>query len=108
MAFVAIVLATVVVASGRASSPVEWLGSLAVELTFGHASVSFRLAEAEANRSEIVVECHEKARWYFLGKEAAWLAYFALLGAWSPIVGVVVFLLYPWWRRTWTRSRIAR
>ncbi len=89
---------------GRAI-PVEWLGAVAVYLTFGHASVSFRLQEAEERRQGREVECYRKAFWYFLGKEACWFCYFTLLGAWSALVGVFVFLLYPWWRKVWLEAK---
>ena len=100
-AFVGLVLATVVIATGREKLWVEWLAALAVWLTFQHASISFRLQEAEERRTVFEVECHKKLKWYFLGKEACWFAYFTALGAWSALVGVFVFLLYPWWRHAW-------
>jgi len=99
--FVAAALILVVVLTGRRDSLVEWLGAVAVYLTFGHASVSFRLSEAEERRSTREVQCYRKARCYFLGKEACWFLYFTVLGLWSALVGVFVFLVYPLWRYAW-------
>ena len=100
-AVVIAVLVTVVLVTGRGASHTEWLGAIAVYLTFGHASVSFRLSEAEERRSTREVECYRKLKWYYYGKEMCWLTYFVLLGLWSPLVGVGVFLFYPYWRNVW-------
>lgn len=102
MAFVAVVLAVVVLVT-RAPA-LEWLGAVAVLLGFGHATVSERLAEREAARQRPSVPCHAMAKRYFVAKEIAWFAFFAAHGAWSAIAGVVLMLAYPMWRRAW-RSR---
>lgn len=106
MAIVATVLTVVVVVSDK--GPVEWIGSLAVLLTFAHVQVADRLAEQadleERNRGQATVECYWKLKWYLVGKEVLWLAYFVMLGAWSALVGVALFLLYPLWRH-WYRRR---
>lgn len=85
--------------------PAEWIGSLAVFLTFMHIQIADRLAEAEEKRgaTNLSVECHWKLKWYLISKEACWLAYFVSLGAWSALVGVGVFLLYPAWRHWYRR-----
>lgn len=88
--------------------PIEWLSALAVFLTFMHTQVSVRLAEAETRRSNKQVECAQKAVYYLVGKEICWFLYFAWLGAWSAEVGVVVFLLYPIWRRYHLNQRIKK
>lgn len=90
----------------------ELIGSSAVLLTFGHAQIADRLAEAENQRiryaadsvyptkeAKIKVECFRKLWWYYVGKEACWLAYFVYTHAYSALVGVFVFLAYPVWRR---------
>jgi len=92
---VAIVLAAVAIYRG---SKLEWLGSLAVFFTFMHAQVSFRLSEAEERRTVAQVECYRKAQYYFLAKEACWFSYFLLMGSWSALIGVFIFLIYPIWR----------
>ena len=96
----ALVVASVLIAVAvYRNSRVEWLGGLAVFFTFMHASVSFRLSEAEERRTVAQVECFRKAQYYFLLKETCWFTYFLLIGAWSALVGVVVFLVYPLWRK---------
>ena len=99
-AVIAIVLITVAIVSKKGW--VEWLGVLAVFLTFGHASIAERLREREAlrhqARSDIEVACYWKLPYYFYAKELVWLVYFILIGASSAIAGVVVFLIYTPWR----------
>ena len=77
---------------------IELLGGAAVFFTFMHTQVSFRLSEAEQHRTEAQVECHRKAQYYFIARECLWFIYFASLGAWSALAGVIIFLLYPIWR----------
>jgi hypothetical protein len=110
-AVVAAVLLVVALASG--GGVLELVGAGAVLLSFGHASVADRLAEAERERRAYVkldgdtdkhaVECHRWATRYLVGKEALWLVYFVALGAWSALAGVALFLAYPVWRRWWRR-----
>lgn len=85
----------------------EWLGAVAVALGFHHASVSSRLAEAEAARPTPSVACYRAASWYFAGKEVAWFAYFLLKGSYSALVGCVLFAVHPLWRK-WYRARFPR
>lgn len=83
----------------------ELIGATAVLFTFGHASVGFRLEEAQAllaqNQGKATVECYKKMHTYFLLKECCWLVYFITLGAYSALVGVGIFLLYARWRSAW-------
>jgi hypothetical protein len=105
--FVATVLIVVALVSKKGM--VEWLGVLAVFLTFGHTSIADRLHEREANRysidKKVEVNCYWKLNYYFVAKEVCWFVYFYLLGAWSALVGVVVFLLYPLWRKLWRKYK---
>jgi hypothetical protein len=82
---------------------IEWVGVVAVFLNFGHVSVADRLREAEELRQQrkdpVSVECYKKLDHYYFSKEIFWLLYFVLLGAWSALVGVGLFLLYTPWRR---------
>jgi hypothetical protein len=78
------------------SKPIEYIGSLAVLFTFMHAQVSFRFSEAAKN--QMPVECHNWSTRYFVIKEILWFIYFTMLGAWSALIGVFVFILYPIWR----------
>ena len=99
--FVATVLLAVVLLSH--GSALELVGSAAVLASFGHASVSERLAEREAARTRPSVECHRKALWYFVAKEALWFVYFIAHHSYAALVGCGVFLAYPIWRRAWRR-----
>lgn len=105
--FVATVLIVVALVSKKGM--VEWLGVLAVFLTFGHTSIADRLHEREAKRysidKKVEVNCYWKLNYYFVAKEACWFIYFYLLGAWSALVGVFVFLCYPLWRKLWRRHK---
>lgn len=89
---------------------VEFMGILAVYFTFQHSVISERLAQAEKERGNnnqpILVECHYKLSGYFIAKEFIWLIYFVILGAWSAIGGVVIFLLYPVWRKYYRKHKI--
>lgn len=103
--FVGAVLVIIAIVSHKGL--VEWLGVVAVFLTFGHASIAERLQEREAKRyhidRKVEVECYWKLNYYFYAKEFCWLVYFYLLGAWSALAGVFIFLLYPLWRKTWRK-----
>jgi hypothetical protein len=109
---VAAVLVTVAVCSGGGA--LELLGAGAVLLSFGHASVADRLAEAERERRAFVsfggdtdkhaVACHRWATRYLVGKEALWVFYFVLHRSWAALAGCGLFLAYSVWRR-WYRSR---
>lgn len=105
--FVVVVLALVALLSGK--GPIEWIGSLAVVMTFAHIQVADRLAEQasleESSRGQTTVECHWKLKWYLISKESLWLIYFVLLDAWSALAGVALFLLYPVWRHWYRRLK---
>lgn len=99
---VAALLAIAPLASGRA---VEALGALGVLLSFLHAQVADRLAEAEGRRATPAVECNRWLTRYFVGKELAWVAYFVATHCWSALIGCGVFLAYPLWRRWHRRAQ---
>jgi hypothetical protein len=103
---IAAILALVVVVTGSAWS--EWIGAAAVLTAFGHASVAERLAERQAALDTPDVECHSKARWYWVAKEILWCAYFLVHRSYSAIVGCAVFLAYPLWRTFWRRTHPLR
>lgn len=99
------VLAITAIVSGK--GVVEWIGVAAVFFSFAHMSVADRLREREEARKDkgepVMVECFYKLDRYFMLKEICWFAYFLLLGAWSALAGVFLFLLYPLWRRVWRK-----
>lgn len=101
MATVGLVLA--LVAFFTAGGFVEWLGAVAVLLSFGHTQIADRLAEQESVRTEATVACHAKLVWYLVSKEAVWALYFVLHRSWSALVGVALFLVYPLWRKLWRK-----
>lgn len=98
MAVVAAVLLAVNVFTNKVFS-IEILSALAVLLTFGHAQISTRLSEQESLSSTPRVDCYRKLIYYYIGKEVLWFAYFLLNHSYSALVGVIVFLLYPIWRK---------
>lgn len=108
LAVVGVVLAAVALLTG---GPIELVGAGAVTLSFAHAQVADRLAEAERERRAYVrfadaddahaVSCHRWATRYLISKESLWLAYFAAHRSWSALAGVGLFLAYPAWRRWW-------
>ena len=79
---------------------IEWLGVLAVFMTFKHTVEAFRLedvVERMEAHGDTAYNSHGRQTHYFYIKESLWFIYFFLLGAWSGLVGVIIFLLYPLW-----------
>lgn len=79
---------------------IEWFGVLAVFLTFKHDVIAFRLEAAEEDREEHgkpFVKSYKAQTQYFYAKESVWFIYFLLFSAWSGLIGVIIFLLYPTW-----------
>ena len=99
---VGLVLAIVAVLTGGAL--VQWLSALAVLLSFMHAQVADRMAEKQARAALPDVECWRWSGRYFVAKELAWCAVFALGRAWPALAGVGLFLAYPAWRRYHRRA----
>jgi hypothetical protein len=81
----------------------EYIGCAAVWLTFNHASVSDRMAERQALKTKPDVDCYRMSLVYFIGKELLWLAYFLKTGSYSALCGVILFLVYPFWRKFWRK-----
>lgn len=106
--FLVVLVILVTVALITKKGLIEWLGVFAVLVTFGHTQIADRLHEREAFRYKIdknvEVECHWKLNWYFYIKETLWFIYFVFLGAYSALVGVFIFLLYPLWRNWWRKK----
>ncbi|MCB9507953.1 MAG: hypothetical protein H6697_09840 [Myxococcales bacterium] len=103
-AFVFLVLAAAAIASGKGG--VEWVGVFAVLTSFMHGQVADRLSEAagrDAADGGHAVECWRRERRYFVLKELLWVTYFFALGAWSALVGALVFAAYRPWRTHWRR-----
>jgi hypothetical protein len=97
---VGVVLFSVAVLTGGAF--VEFVGSLAVLLSFCHAQIADRLAERQ-EPTKPTVECYRKMNKFWIGKEAFWLVYFLLQASYAALVGVALFLAYPFWRKWWRK-----
>lgn len=81
---------------------IEWIGVIAAFLSFKHTVISFRLQEVlEKEEAKGETHFHEagKQSKLFFSKESFWLLYFVLLGAWSGMVSVIIFMLYPFWHK---------
>jgi hypothetical protein len=79
----------------------EYVGGLAVLLSFGHGSIAERFREKEEKKNNPDVACFQYSLYYFIGKELCWLCYFIATKSYSALVGVVIFLVYPFWRKFW-------
>ncbi len=101
LAVVAVIL--VVVTALTAKVWHEWVGALAVWFGFGYVTIVNRMEERQAIQPKPSVECYWKLKWYFGTKEALWISYFILRQSYAAIVGCVVFVGYPVWRR-WYRQ----
>ncbi len=88
---------------------IEYLGVCAVFFSWMHASVANSLEEAQRRKypdaTQAEVSCYPKLIKYFYIKELFWCAYFFLLGAWSALAGVFIFLTYQYWRKVWFRFK---
>jgi len=80
---------------------IEILAALAVVLSFGHMQISSRLAEQEHSKATPSIRCYRRLSYYLVGKEVLWFIYFLTNKSYSALVGVVIFLLYPFWRKWW-------
>lgn len=105
-AVMAAILAATVIATGN--TLIEWVGAGAVFLSSRHMSIADRMREREEQRLVSEVPCHAWLDRYWVAKEVLWLGYFIALGAWSALVGVGMFLAYPYWRRLYRRWRPIR
>ncbi len=83
---------------------VEYIGALAVVVSFAHVQVAERLREnAAAGQAGSLVSCLVWLDRYLLLKEALWFTYFGLKGVWPALAGTLVFFSYPAWRRWWRK-----
>ena len=83
---------------------VEWVGVMGVIITFEYQVLSTYLSEhseARAKHKRIVKSdlIHKEIRILYFGKEAIWLIYFLALGAYSGLVGTIIFITYGFWRK---------
>ncbi len=105
MIFVWWVLITTALISGK--TLIEWLGVLAVFLTFCYIQIADRLEEREHLKQQAIgykkdkhsVECYYKLPRFYYTKEICWALYFIYLWAWSALIWVFLFILYIPWRK---------
>ena len=84
-----------------------WATAFGVFFSFGHAKVASRMMEAQAVTEQVTVSCYRMSETYWLVKEAAWFAAFVATGLYPALVGNVIFLLYPVWRKVHLDTRFA-
>lgn len=96
-------LASVVALTNPASWQ-HWVGAAAVFVGTRAVSVADRLREKEQSGLDLPVECVGELRRYTVAKEFLWLVYFVSLEAWPALVGVAIFLGYPFWRAAYRRA----
>jgi hypothetical protein len=103
---VALILASVTASTTSSENMlVNILAMFAVYYTFLHVKVASRLEEAQEKLEVNTVECYERLTHYLIIKEFLWVGVFFLTGAYSAIVGNIVFLLYPAWRKIYLKAR---
>jgi succinate dehydrogenase hydrophobic anchor subunit len=85
---------------------VTWLSMFAVFGSFLHAKVGYRMSEAMKASDAPSVSCHEWLGKYWLSKEILWFFVFLLSGAYPAIVGNVIFIIYPAWRKIHLEERM--
>ena len=95
------ILATVTIATGN--KPLEWVGVFAVLFTFGHAAISNRMAERQARMVTPDVQCYKWSDRYFIFKEGLWFIYFLFSQSYAALVGVIIFLIYHFWRKLYRK-----
>lgn len=84
----------------------EFIGTLAVIFTFCYVQVATRLDEKSTKES---LPCSHWLTKYLFIKETLWLIYFIVfLKAWSAAIGVCLFLLYPFWRKSYHVGKIIK
>ena len=99
------ILAIVWIATGYQKR--ELIGAVVVHLGYWIALIGEPKAECKALRDKPSVACFRQYWVYYVAKEIAgigYLVYFVLSGAWSAVVGCVLFGLYPVCRKWWRKS----
>lgn len=84
---------------------IGWISAFAVMGSFLHAKVGYRMSEAMEAADMPDVSCYKYSGRYWVGKEILWFFVFLLSGAYPAIVGNVIFILYPAWRKVHVEER---
>ncbi len=83
----------------------NWITTIAIIFTFQHAQIGDRLQERQSVMNTPTVECYYKLNKLFAFKEICWILVFLLSDNYAALVGSIMFLLYPVWRKYY-RKRI--
>lgn len=83
----------------------NWAGAFGVFFSLGHAKVSSRMMEEQAEQATPSISCYKMAEHYWFLKEFAWLTAFITSGMYSALVGNAIFFLYPIWRKIHIETR---
>lgn len=84
---------------------IGWISAFAVMGSFLHAKVGYRMSEAMEAAEMPEVSCYKFSGRYWIGKEILWFFVFLLSGAYPAIVGNIIFILYPAWRKIHVEER---
>lgn len=84
---------------------ITWVSALAVMGSFLHAKVGYRMSEAMEAQNMPEVSCYKYAGSYWVAKEILWFVVFIASGAYPAIVGNIIFILYPAWRKVYVVER---
>lgn len=84
---------------------INWISAFAVLGSFLHAKVGYRMSEAMEAAAMPEVSCYKYSGKYWIGKEILWFFVFLLSGAYPAIVGNIIFIIYPAWRKIHTEER---
>ncbi len=82
-----------------------WAAAFGVFFSFGHAKVASRMMEAQAATPRPAVPCYHMSDRYWVVKEIAWFVAFVATGIYPALVGNLIFLLYPSWRKVHLETR---
>jgi hypothetical protein len=83
----------------------SWATAFGVFFSFGHAKVASRMMEAQAVTEKVTVPCYRMSDRYWLIKEVAWFIAFVAMDMYPALVGNLIFLLYPAWRKVHLDTR---
>lgn len=92
--------ALLAIAIGTGDHASEWIVALAVFASFLYSQITDRIREGDGGAPNL--------RWatrYFFAKEVLFCVYFAMQRSWAGCLGVVIFVVYPAWRKVWRALR---
>lgn len=84
---------------------ITWVSAMAVLGSFLHAKVGYRMSEVMEAKNMPEVSCYKYSGSYWIAKEILWFIVFLASGAYPAIVGNVIFILYPAWRKIYVEER---